>query len=124
MTPEEQNRAIAESIGWTQLHKIHSSGKWIGVDPSGRRSQVPNYTGSLDAMHCAEEYFNVPWSKWPSDKPYVGWDEYWKKPDRCPLCKGSKTVHVLGCGGDYEYQPCPKCQPQPTDYTYDSDDAN
>lgn len=44
----------------------------------------------------------------------------------CDRCNGRRTIHVLGCGGDYEDWPCPICGPAEhnrTDECYDGDSA-
>lgn len=33
------------------------------------------------------------------------------EPD-CNTCKNSRTISVLGWGGDYETTPCPTCRPK------------
>ena len=30
--------------------------------------------------------------------------------ETCPRCHDTKTIKVLGCGGDYEFWPCPVCR--------------
>lgn len=55
----EWNRIIAERCGWTRLGQAERSDEIGGVDPkSGYRAPIPNYTGSLDAMHEAEKTMN------------------------------------------------------------------
>jgi len=65
MTPDEINVAIAEHLGWTQVRVIpphprrKSEGPTIAGNPPAtsedRSILVPDYCGSLDAMHEPEE---------------------------------------------------------------------
>jgi len=78
MTPDEINRAIAEHLGWTQVRVIpphprrKSEGSTIAGNPPAtsedRSILVPDYCGSLDAIHLAEKaVFNENgdlWSKY------------------------------------------------------------
>ena len=56
MTPEEINIAIAKTQGITQVYNVIGRGLVYAVHTESgmRERQVPNYYGSLDAMHDAE----------------------------------------------------------------------
>lgn len=65
MTPEKMNIAIAGARGWVPHpeHKVDAAGRLFNKGPWWRLSsentiatteQLPNYSGSLDAMHEAE----------------------------------------------------------------------
>jgi hypothetical protein len=57
MTPDEINIAIAEFCGFKDVHFSPSWNKVIGTkhEPEGNEYEViPNYYGSLDAVHEAE----------------------------------------------------------------------
>lgn len=65
MNPDEINTLIATACGWTNVHPLN---KWKEGGPKGRTDgtmignignrknvALPNYHGSLDAMHEAEK---------------------------------------------------------------------
>jgi hypothetical protein len=59
MTPDEINIAIAEFCGFKDVHFSPSWNKVIGTkhEPEGNEYEViPNYYGSLDAVHEAEKH--------------------------------------------------------------------
>lgn len=64
MTPEAQNQAIAEACGWT-IEVLNGAtycwndelNKTLPPEDDGMRD-IPNYHGSLDAMHEAEKVLN------------------------------------------------------------------
>lgn len=65
MIPEQINIAIAEACGWRSVKQL-PDGQVFGMqDVSGGSEQawvlkrVPNYHGSLDAMHEAEKVLNA-----------------------------------------------------------------
>lgn len=58
MTLEEQRIAIAEYCGakWFMERKdFHRNGQYLSLDKYGFTKDIPDYTGSLDAMHIAEK---------------------------------------------------------------------
>ena len=56
MTPQEQNRAIAEACGWT----VHHGGKYVHPVGIERFSNViVSCVDSLDAMHEAEKVIGI-----------------------------------------------------------------
>jgi hypothetical protein len=75
MTPNEQNKAIAEYCGWTEVGMVYNRYLAIeqlaGEPPKdsnyavGQPSLIPNYHSDLNAMHEAEK-------KLPSTEPREG----------------------------------------------------
>ena len=65
MTETEQNIAIAEFCGWSQIVNTNSMavmGMWRGYPPVpiiGQKEPLPNYTGDLNAIHEAEKKMSV-----------------------------------------------------------------
>ena len=59
MTKERQNIVIAEFCGWKDI-QTSKFGILTGVPDtdSGLHHTIPNYTGSIDAMHEAEKKLN------------------------------------------------------------------
>jgi hypothetical protein len=61
MTETEQNIAIAEFCGWSQIvntNPMAVMGMWRGYPPVpiiGQKEPLPSYTGDLNAMHEAEK---------------------------------------------------------------------
>lgn len=59
MTPDEINKAIAEHLGWSDVHFYEDdAGPPIhcGYPPGIRHyATIPNYSGDLNAMHEAEK---------------------------------------------------------------------
>jgi hypothetical protein len=58
MTPDEINRAIAESVGWIvreewQNCMIRPDGRKIFFNPLSDEDPLPNYHGDLNAIHGA-----------------------------------------------------------------------
>lgn len=53
-TPEELNVMCAEALGWTNCKLVHNKNEgWSvlrGKNPVGEWADVPNYTGSWDAI--------------------------------------------------------------------------
>jgi len=90
MTPEAQQIAIAEFCGWTHIHsrydpddaRLYLSGKhpkgenWGALDEY-YKLEVPNYPGSLDAMHNAEKSLSRV-QEWDSngERLLTQWDKY------------------------------------------------
>jgi hypothetical protein len=65
MTNEQINIAIAEHMGWKNLHKIpqivslHSG--WSGIKPdTGNDEFIPDYCNDLNAMHEVEKTLSGP----------------------------------------------------------------
>ncbi len=61
MKPEEQIKAIAKVMGMPEIHQVVGRGWVYGVRDGGvaREYRVPNYLGSLDAMHDAENTLTI-----------------------------------------------------------------
>jgi hypothetical protein len=63
MSPEKQRITIAEACGWVMKTEQveHTNGyQWtetrkFWVSPHGKRGELPDYLGDLNAMHAAEE---------------------------------------------------------------------
>ena len=60
MTPEAQRIAIAEACGWKRAEpdmpdEYSNFIWWTPENEIARTMDMPNYTGSLDAMHEAEK---------------------------------------------------------------------
>ena len=61
MNPEKQRIVIAESCGWTMIHKANAMamyGSWVGYPPTlpilNKPEPIPRYTTDLNAMYLAE----------------------------------------------------------------------
>jgi hypothetical protein len=63
MSPEKQRIATAEACGWVmKTEQVNHTGgyQWtetreFWVSPTGKRGELPDYLGDLNAMHEAEE---------------------------------------------------------------------
>lgn len=56
MTNEEMDRAIAEAVGWSDLHKGPHDRTYMGRFKDHRLHPIPAYSTDLNAMHEAEEF--------------------------------------------------------------------
>lgn len=105
MTPAEQNRAIAEWMGWT---KIHTGYPMDGVKPgsvAALRHLIPNFYGDLNACWEFEERLTISQSRdyeralddtvnvdyYKSDSCIIYPDWHATAPDRCEA-----LLHTLG----------------------------
>lgn len=61
MTPDQIDTAIAEWIGWTEIHHVEESRRLYGMRPKSedwkyRLEAVPQFHRCLNAMHEAEQF--------------------------------------------------------------------
>ena len=90
MTKEQMRIAIAEACGWTEIEHVNLPAAigWFGIPTEliqldMRRNPIPNYAGSLDAMHEAEKVLSV---------LFEG------TPDGCECNRYIRILHEV-CGG-------------------------
>jgi hypothetical protein len=95
MNTTEQQIAIAEACGWTQIYNLqhdlksmHASKGWRGFPPisKGHRQPLPDYLTDLNAMHEAEKFLDE-----SQDHPIT----YWEELEKVVGCKDSNDGNEM-----------------------------